>query len=69
MKVVTNSVLTVELDNKNDKDFLVALKKISRRDNITLEKTLECVVLNFLSGGGEPPPCKNSALIVSQLND
>ena len=55
MKVVTNSVLTVELAGVDDKDFLAALEKISRRDKVTLEKALDGVVKKFLSEGGEPP--------------
>ena len=32
MKVVTNSVLTVDLDNLDDRNFLDALEKIAKRD-------------------------------------
>ena len=55
MKIVTNSVLTVVLDNTDDHDFLVALEKVAKRDKVTLEKALNGVVSNFLSTGGEPP--------------
>ena len=55
MKVVTNSVLTVVLDDLADRDFLVALEKIAKRDNISLEKALDGVISNFFSTGGEPP--------------
>jgi len=55
MKVVTNSVLTVDLDERKDRDFLAALEKISKRDNTTLEKAFDGVVSNFLTPGGEPP--------------
>ena len=54
MKVVTNSVLTVELDDSADRDFLAALDKIAKRDNATPEKALDGVVANFFSTGGEP---------------
>ena len=55
MKVVTNSVLKVELDGLNDHDFLIALETIAKRDNVTLEKAFDSVVSNFFSSGGEPP--------------
>ena len=55
MKVVTNSVLTVVLDDLEDHDFLVALGKVAKRDNVTLEKVFERVVSDFLSTGGSPP--------------
>jgi len=57
MKVVTNSVLTVVLDDLDDRDFLVALEKVAKRDKVTLEKALNGVVSNFFSTGGEPPFC------------
>ena len=59
MKVVTNSVLTVELDALNDHDFLLALETIAKRDNITLEKAFDLVVSNFFTSGGEPPEVKS----------
>lgn len=55
MKVLTSSVLTVELDNLHDRDFLVALGKIARRDKTTQEKAFDNVVSNFFTSGGEPP--------------
>ena len=55
MKIETNSVLTVVVDDLEDRDFLIALKKISKRDETSLEKALGNVVSNFLSTGGEPP--------------
>ena len=57
MKVSTNSVLTVDLDNLNDGDFLDALGKIAKRDGTTLEKAFDGVLENFFSSGGEPPDC------------
>ena len=54
MKVETNSVLTVELDGVNDQDFLIALEKIAKRDNVTLEKAFNNVVSIFLSTSSEP---------------
>ena len=55
MKVVTSSVLTVDLDDVVDRDFLAALEKVAKRDKFTVEKALGGVVSNFFSKGGEPP--------------
>ena len=55
MKIETNSVLTVDLDNLDDRDFLDALVKIARRDKTTLKKAFDGVLENFFSSGGEPP--------------
>ena len=55
MKVVTNSVLTVDFDNLDDRDILDALEKIARRDKTTLKKAFDGVLENFFASGGEPP--------------
>ena len=68
MKIVTNSVLTIELDSSDDRDFLDALKKISRRDKITLKKALDCVAENFFSQGGEPPVLQRRKQAISRAD-
>jgi len=55
MKIVTNSVLTVNLDNSNDRDTLNALAQIAKRDKTTLHEAFNGVLSNFFISGGEPP--------------
>ena len=55
MKVVTNSVLTVNFDNSNDRDILNALAQIAKRDKTTLHEAFNGVLSNFFTSGGEPP--------------
>ena len=51
MKITTNSVLTVELDNLEDRDILDALETIAKRDKTTLKQAFDSVLNNFFSSG------------------